>query len=145
LREFFGEYRGIEITSDRVTAYVAFRQEQKAANSTINNELAALSRVFTLAMRAGKAAVKPYIGKLEANNTRKGFFEREQFEAVLKHLPEYLKAVTETAYITGWRVHDELLTREKAASNQISGDDEVFAVLAGFTLTTFSLWTLLGG
>ena len=75
MREFFGEYRGIEITSDRVTAYVAFRQEQKAANSTINNELAALSRVFTLAMRAGKAAVKPYIGKLEANNTRKGFFE----------------------------------------------------------------------
>ena len=59
LREFFGEYRGIEITSDRVTAYVAFRQEQKAANSTINNELAALSRMFTLAMRAGKAAVKP--------------------------------------------------------------------------------------
>ena len=32
---------------------------------------------------------------------------------MLKHLPEYLKAVAETAYITGWRVHDELLTREK--------------------------------
>ena len=31
------------------------------------------------------------------------------------------------------------------ATTQISGDDEVFAVLAGFTLTTFSLWTLLGG
>ncbi|HEV8722937.1 MAG TPA: tyrosine-type recombinase/integrase [Candidatus Binatia bacterium] len=113
LREFFGEYRAIEITSDRVTAYVALRHGQKAANSTVNNELAALSRMFTLAMRAGKAAGKPYIGKLEANNARKGFFERDQFEAVLKHLPEYLKPVAEAAYITGWRVHDELLTRER--------------------------------
>jgi site-specific recombinase XerD len=113
LRDFFGDYRAIDITSDRVTAYITFRQDQKAANSTINTELAALSRMFTLAMRAGKAAGKPYIGKLEANNARKGFFERDQFEAVLKHLPENLKPLAETAYVTGWRVHDELLTREK--------------------------------
>jgi hypothetical protein len=64
-------------------------------------------------MRAGKAAGKPYIGKLETNNARKGFFEREQFEPVVRHFPGYLKAVAETAYITGWRVHDELLTRER--------------------------------
>jgi integrase len=113
LREFFGEYRAIEITSDRVTAYIAFRQEEKAANSTIGNELSALSRMFTLAMRAGKAASKPYIGKLETNNARKGFFEREQLNAVLRYMPDYLKPVMETAYITGWRVHDELLTRER--------------------------------
>ena len=113
LREFFADYRAIEITSDRVTAYVTFRQDQKAANSTINNELAALSRMFALAMRAGKAADKPYISKLENNNTRKGFFEREQFEAILRNLPDYLQPLAETAYITGWRVHDELLTRER--------------------------------
>jgi site-specific recombinase XerD len=113
LREFFGQFRPIEITSDRITAYITFRQDQGDANSTINNELAALSRMFTLTMRAGKAVGKPYIGKLETNNARKGFFEREQFDAVLKHLPQYLKAVGESAYITGWRVHDELLTRER--------------------------------
>jgi hypothetical protein len=113
LREFFGEHRVIEITSDRITAYVAFRQEGKAANSTINNELAALSRMFALAVRAGKASGKPYIAKLETNNARKGFFEGDKFEAVLKHLPEYLKPVMTTAYITGWRIHDELLTRER--------------------------------
>jgi integrase len=113
LREFFGEYRAIEITSDRITAYVAHRQEEKAGNSTIDNELSALSRMFTLAMRAGKAASKPYIGKLETNNARKGFFEADQFEAVLKYLASYLKPVMEAAYITGWRIHDELLTRER--------------------------------
>jgi Phage integrase family len=50
---------------------------------------------------------------LALDNTRKGFFEREQFDAVLKHLPEHPKPVAETAYITGWRVHEELLTRQR--------------------------------
>ena len=45
LRDFFGKYRAIEITSDRITAYVAFRQNQEAVNSTINSELAALENV----------------------------------------------------------------------------------------------------
>jgi site-specific recombinase XerD len=113
LREFFGQDRASEITGDRVTAYVAYRQEQKAAASTINGELAGLNRMFVLAMRAGKAAHKPHISKLELNNTRKGFFEVEQFNAVLCHLPEEIRPVAVTAYVTGWRVHDEILTRQK--------------------------------
>jgi integrase len=58
-------------------------------------------------------AGKPYISKLALDNTRKGFFEREQFDAVLKRVPDDLKPLFETAYITGWRVHDELLTRQR--------------------------------
>ncbi len=113
LREFFGDYRAVEITGDKVTAYVTFRQEQKAAASTINNELAALSRMFTLGIRSNRVAVKPYIGKLALNNTRKGFFEWEQFSPVLKNLPEDLQPAIETAYITGWRIHDEIFTHQK--------------------------------
>lgn len=113
LREFFGDYRAVEITGDKVTAYVTFRQDQKAAASTINNELAALSRMFTLGIRSNRVAVKPYIGKLALNNTRKGFFEWEQFSHVLKNLPEALQPAIETAYITGWRIHDEIFTRQK--------------------------------
>jgi integrase len=113
LRGFFGQDKATEITSDRVTKYVACRQEEKASNGTINIELAALSRMFKLAMIAGKAGSKPYISKLALNNTRKGFFEREQFAAVLRHLPEEIQPVAVTAYVTGWRVHDEILSRQK--------------------------------
>jgi integrase len=113
LRGFFGQDKASEITADRVTQYVTYRQEEKASSGTINGELATLSRMFTLAMRAGKAATKPYISKLALNNTRKGFFEREQFEAVLRHLPAEIRPVAITAYCTGWRVHDEILTRQK--------------------------------
>jgi site-specific recombinase XerD len=121
LRGFFGENRAIEITSDRITAYVAHRQEEKAANSTVVNELSALSRMFTLATQAGKVAFKPYISRLEINNARKGFFEREQLDVVLAYLPEYLQAPIETAYITGWRIHDELFTREKKHADLKAG------------------------
>ena len=113
LRGFFGQDKAANITSDRSAAYVAYRQDEKAANSTINGELAALNRMFVLAVRAGKVGSKPYIAKLALNNTRKGFFEAEQFQAVLMHLPEYIKPVAVTAYVTGWRVHDEILTRQK--------------------------------
>ena len=113
LREFFGDYRAVEITGDKVTAYITFRQEQNAASSTINNELSALSRMFALGIRAGRIGSKPYIGKLALNNTRKGFFEWEQFSAVLKNLPEELQAPIEVSYITGWRIHDEIFTRKK--------------------------------
>ena len=90
-----------EITSDRITAYIAYRQKEKAANSTVNAALAALSRMFVLAIEAGKAASKPHIGKLALNNTRQGFFESEDFYAVLNNLPEELRPPIETAYITG--------------------------------------------
>lgn len=113
LRSFFGSDRASDITSDRVTAYVTFRQGEKAANATINTELAALCRMFALGIRAGKIANKPHVAKLQLNNARKGFFESEQFFAVLKHLPDEIKPVAVTAYVTGWRVHDEILTRQK--------------------------------
>src|SRR5215510_9205869 len=113
LRSFFGSDRAIDITSDRVTTYVTFRQSERAANATINTELAALGRMFALAIRAGKIASKPHIAKLQLNNARKGFFESEHFFAVLKHLPDDIKPVAVAAYVTGWRVHDEILTRQR--------------------------------
>jgi len=110
---FFGDYRAVEITGDKVTAYVTHRQKEKAANATINAELAALGRMFVLALRAGKATGKPYIVKLALNNTRKRFFEHSEFQIVLRYLPEHYHAVVETAYITGWRMADELFTRQR--------------------------------
>jgi integrase len=58
-------------------------------------------------------AVIPVIHLLHEANARKGFSEREQFETVLKYLPEDLKPVVVTAYHTGWRVDSEILTRKR--------------------------------
>jgi integrase len=113
LRGFFGDQLAVDITSDRVTRYVNWRQNDGAASATINRELAALRRAFRLAARAGKVALRPEITLLRENNRRKGFFEPDQYMSLLQHLPDYLKPVIQTAYITGWRIQSEILTRQK--------------------------------
>lgn len=113
LHDFFGaDCKARELTGDRITAYRAGRLEEKAAPGTINIELAALRRGFRLAARAGKVAARPEIQMLHVDNARKGFFEPEQYRAVLSHLPDYLKSVAQVSYITGWRTKSELLSRQ---------------------------------
>lgn len=114
LNEYFGgDCRALSITSDRATAYIMHRQQEGAAPATINRELAALKRAFRLAKKNRKAAEVPEISLLKEGPARKGFFEPEQFQAVLQYLPEDIRPVAEVAYITGWRTHSELLTRQK--------------------------------
>jgi integrase len=113
LREAFGMDLARDITSDRITKYVARRLDERAKNSTINRELAALKRAFRLAHRAGRVASLPHIDTLHENNARKGFFEREQFNAVLRYLSGDLRPVVHAAYLTGWRVQSELLSRRR--------------------------------
>jgi integrase len=107
---FFGPLPAIQVTSAHVTAYQAKRQEQKAANATINRELAALKRMFSLAQHAERIHRAPYIAMLREQNVRVGFFEEDQYESVRGHLPVYAQPVVTVAYITGWRVRSEVLT-----------------------------------
>lgn len=111
LSSFFQNDRALDISSERTVAYTKKRHEDGAAAATTNVELSVLVRMFTLAVRAGKLSSRPYIAKLNAENARKGFFDRAQLDAVMAKLPAELKPVVETAYLTGWRVSSEILTR----------------------------------
>lgn len=111
LRKVFGGWKVAEITTDAITAYSAERQKG-AAPATVNLELAALKRGFSLAIRASRLESKPFIPMLVLRNTRKGFFYRPEFDAVIERLPEDLRPLMEAAYITGWRVRSELTTRQ---------------------------------
>ncbi len=112
LRSYFGGWRAVNITTPAIRAYIDKRQQEGAKNATINRELAALKRMFSLAIAAEKLLRKPRIPTLQEDNVRKGFFEPDQFVTVLKHLPKDLKSVMEVAYITGWRIKSEILTRQ---------------------------------
>jgi hypothetical protein len=114
LKAYFGEMRTRAITPERVIAYVRQRQSEGAANATINRELAVLKPMFRLGEIAGLVARRPYVAMLREDNVRKGFFEPGEFRAVLAHLSDDLKPVFEVAYITGWRIRSELLTRQWA-------------------------------
>ena len=103
LRAFFGTSRALDITTDRVDRYIVARQDEGAANSTIQKELAALKRAFRLAVRAGHLTSPPYIPSVKVRNTREGFFEMAELERVISALPEPLRPVVRFAGLTGWR------------------------------------------
>jgi integrase len=102
---FFGGLRVVDITTDRVRAYVVKRQQEGASNASINRELAALKRMFNLAaeMTPPKVARAPYIPMLKESNVRKGFFEHGDYLALRRELPAYLKPVLTFGYYTGAR------------------------------------------
>lgn len=104
LEKIFGRYRAIDITTDRIKFYIVQRQEEGAANATINRELATLKRMFSLGMQASNVLMKPYIPMLRENNTRRGFFEWNDFIRLRKGLPEHLRPLVTFGYYTGWRI-----------------------------------------
>src|SRR5216683_1126627 len=96
LRTFFGFDRAIDITTDRIKAY--------AANASINRELAALKRMFSLAVEDGRLSHSPYIPTLEEDNARQGFLDHAAFVALTANLPDYLRDPVTFLYLSGWRL-----------------------------------------
>ena len=134
LAPFFGNKRLSSLTASDIRAYVAKRladtylahpaRRAKRRNGMwqelpevrrpvsvgeINRELTILKRMFSLAIEAGKLHHKPHFAMLREDNVRVGFFEHEQYEAVLAHLPEGMRPVVTFAYVTGWRINSEVL------------------------------------
>jgi integrase len=112
LEPWFRGRRMASLTTADVRAYVADRQKAGYANGTINRELSALKRMFTLAVQAGKLLQRPHIPMLVERNVRQGFFERPQFDAVRNRLPPTYQGLVTLAYYTGWRINSELLPLE---------------------------------
>jgi integrase len=107
LAPFFGRRRLAAITTADVRRYVLGRQDEGAMNATVNRELSVLKRAFTLALRAGTVAARPHIALLREDNVRRGFFEKEQFDAVRRRLSPDLADFVSFLYTTGWRWRSE--------------------------------------
>jgi integrase len=113
LRAAFPLDAAIHVTEARIEKYKAERLATRKP-ATVNRELAALRRAFTLAVRRRRISAAPQIEMLQENNARQGFAEPSDFEAIVGHLPEYLQDFARFAYASGWR-KGELKTLEWAA------------------------------
>lgn len=110
LEKRFKGYRVTDITTTHIKEYIVDRQESAAANGTINRELAALKRMFTLGAQTTPAKVVqvPHIPRLAENNVRTGYFEYNEYEKLMDELPDYIKPVLTMAYFTGMRKEEIL-------------------------------------
>lgn len=116
LREHLGHLRAEKIDEDVIEGYKAKRLDAGAAPATVNLELASLQRGFNLCKR--QLARVPSFTYLAVKNARQGFFERPDFDLVLSQLSlargkrRDIGSALEVAYITGWRLASEILTRQ---------------------------------
>lgn len=104
IRQGFGDDRAIHVSEGVIDRYVASCLEQGTAPATVNRRLQLLGAAFRLALRRKILNFAPAIRHLpETGNARQGFFEDEDFKAVVKHLPDYLQDFARWAYLTGMR------------------------------------------
>lgn len=110
LRSSFGGMKAIDVTEDLIERYkvtrlaeTTERGKKQVRPATVNRELAALRKAFSLAVRQKRIGAARIVTMLEENNARQGFVEVKDFEAIVSHLPEYLRDFSWFAYLTGWR------------------------------------------
>jgi integrase len=110
-RDNFGHHRATALTPKHIDAFIEAELESGHAAATINRSTQLVGQAFNLALRRRELNTKPYIRKLPEHNTRQGFFEHDELERVITHLPDYLKDACRFAYLSGWR-RGEVFTLE---------------------------------
>lgn len=103
-----GDLKASAINATTITEYVERRLEQSASNGTINRELAAIKRAYSIGRKSGLTIVAPYIELLPEDNVRQGFFREDQFRSVLSKSGPLLQDVLIVAFYTGWRIDSVL-------------------------------------
>jgi integrase len=102
----FGGLRALDIRQTKIRAYVAARRAHGLANASINRELAALRRMFSLAIEHEVLSRGPKIKLLKEDNVRRNFLQPADFDAIRGHLPDYLQDALSWLYLCGGRKNE---------------------------------------
>lgn len=106
----FKKKRALSVGAAEIEGFIARRLQEGASNSEVNRELSVLRRMYSLGVQRGAIdSVPPISGHfLPEPPPRSGFFEPEEFRAVLARLPGHLRPPVHFAYLTGWRLQEIL-------------------------------------
>jgi integrase len=97
LSDEFAGWEARQITAEALNRYATERLK-RAKPATVKYELSILRRAMK-----GRVRPRPDFPSIAVHNTRVGFFEQGEFEAVVKVLPEPLNRIAVVGYWTGWR------------------------------------------
>ena len=102
----FGNVRVADFGTQHIRRYVALRKQEKAANATINRELAVIKRAFNLGAKHDPPMVTRlfFIPNLAENNVRGGFLSHDDYVKLRYELPEAIRPLLVVGYHTGVRL-----------------------------------------
>jgi len=109
LEPFFGNMRAVNVGTDQLASYISRRKDEKAANGTINRELALLRRAFTLGYKSRPRKVSFLLDlseyMLEENNIRTGFVDEAQYRVLADKAAGqlWLRTMLALGYTYGFR------------------------------------------
>ena len=103
LRKRFARYTVQTCTGLAISHYMAAMQRAGRKAPSINRELAVLRSAFRLGYRHDLVFRIPAIKLLPEYSVRNEFFTRVEIDALLPHLPGYLRDVVLFGFLTGWR------------------------------------------
>jgi integrase len=107
LEPFFGDRQAAQVTTDLLSDYMLKCQEDGLENATINRDLAALHKAFTLGFKCTPKKVQSipiFPDRLVESSPRQGFVEQKDFDRLCQSTKEpWMKALLVTAYAFGFR------------------------------------------
>ncbi len=105
LKAFFGNSRLSSISSFMIEKYKRERKEAKAADATVNRELALLKNLFNMCIKWGFARKNPVreVKMYREDNGRTRYLSQEEAQALLTACNPDLRVVVLTAMHTGFR------------------------------------------
>lgn len=106
LRKFFGKLKAAQMGTRQIKAYIAKRQKEGAANSTINRELSQLHRAFVLGFEEEnpQLVMKPLkVPHLVEDNIREGVVTYEHYGIIRGGLREPYRTFFVCAFHLGTR------------------------------------------
>ena len=113
IRPFFGRLKARRVSTDLMDRYREKRKDEGRSDATVNRELSILRTAYHNARRRTppKVAIVPYFPMVQETTVRKGFLTDLQYATLRNALPQELKALFVTAYITGIRRGELLAIR----------------------------------
>jgi integrase len=105
LLKYFDGWKASQITPYEVERYAAARLKT-VKPATVNRELDVLRHAFGLAFKNCLIAYKPYIGRLQGEETRTVTFSDKERNTFRTHLPEDVRAVFDFQDETGSRISE---------------------------------------
>ena len=109
------------ITPTDIRRYQAMRLDEGATNGGVRREMAALKRMFRLLLHDERLSKVPNIPMPSEGKPRQGFFEREELDRLLPHLPDWLRPPVAFAYHLGWRMRSEVFSLQWRQVDLVTG------------------------